>query len=73
MGIRLKVKGLKSPFPLLLFPASSDQYRLSTRSMGIVPIDAMGTQKNIAQHTCQAGADYILALKGNQGKYFRVN
>lgn len=34
----------------------------------IVTIDAMGTQKNIAQHICQAGADYILALKGNQGK-----
>jgi predicted transposase YbfD/YdcC len=34
----------------------------------IVTIDAMGTQKKIAQHICQAGADYILALKGNQGK-----
>jgi len=28
----------------------------------------MGTQKKIAQQICQAGADYILALKGNQGK-----
>lgn len=34
----------------------------------IVTIDAMGTQKKIAQRICQAGADYILALKGNQGK-----
>jgi predicted transposase YbfD/YdcC len=34
----------------------------------IITIDAMGTQKKIAQQICQAGADYILALKGNQGK-----
>lgn len=34
----------------------------------IITIDAMGTQKNIAQQICQAGADYILALKGNQGQ-----
>ena len=34
----------------------------------IVTIDAMGTQKKIAQQICQAKADYILALKGNQGQ-----
>ena len=34
----------------------------------IITIDAMGTQKKIAQQICQSGADYILALKGNQGK-----
>lgn len=33
----------------------------------IVTIDAMGCQKNIASQIIKAGADYILALKGNQG------
>lgn len=33
----------------------------------IITIDAMGTQKTIAKQIRQAQADYILALKGNQG------
>jgi predicted transposase YbfD/YdcC len=33
----------------------------------IVTIDAMGTQKAIAQSICDKGAEYVLALKGNQG------
>ena len=33
----------------------------------LVTIDAMGTQKNIAQLIINKGADYCLALKGNQG------
>lgn len=33
---------------------------------GIVTIDAMGTQKDIAERIVKAGADYILAVKGNQ-------
>jgi predicted transposase YbfD/YdcC len=33
----------------------------------IVTIDAMGTQKVIAEQVVQGGADYVLALKGNQG------
>jgi predicted transposase YbfD/YdcC len=33
----------------------------------IVTIDAMGTQKDIAQLIIEKGADYCLALKGNQG------
>lgn len=33
----------------------------------IVSIDAMGTQLKIAIAIIQAGADYLLALKGNQG------
>jgi predicted transposase YbfD/YdcC len=32
----------------------------------IVTIDAMGTQKAIAERVIQEGADYVLALKGNQ-------
>ena len=32
----------------------------------IVSIDAMGTQKEIAQRIVDKGADYVLALKGNQ-------
>ena len=32
----------------------------------IVTIDAMGTQKEIAQRIVDRGADYVLALKGNQ-------
>jgi predicted transposase YbfD/YdcC len=34
----------------------------------IVTIDAMGTQKNIAGLIIDAEADYVLALKGNQGE-----
>jgi len=33
----------------------------------IITIDAMGTQKAIAEQVVAAGADYVLALKGNQG------
>jgi predicted transposase YbfD/YdcC len=33
----------------------------------IVTIDAMGTQKPIAEQVVAGGADYVLALKGNQG------
>jgi predicted transposase YbfD/YdcC len=33
----------------------------------IITIDAMGTQKEIAQRIIAAEADYVLALKGNQG------
>lgn len=33
----------------------------------IVTIDAMGCQKNIAQTIVEQEADYVLALKGNQG------
>ncbi len=32
----------------------------------VVTIDAMGTQKAIAQQITEAGADYVLAVKGNQ-------
>lgn len=32
----------------------------------VVTIDAMGTQKEIAKTLVDKGADYILALKGNQ-------
>jgi predicted transposase YbfD/YdcC len=32
---------------------------------GIVTIDAMGTQKAIAEEVIRGGADYVLALKGN--------
>jgi predicted transposase YbfD/YdcC len=33
----------------------------------IITIDAMGTQKAIAERIIEGGADYVLALKGNQG------
>ncbi len=33
---------------------------------GIITIDAMGTQKAIAEEIIAGGADYVLALKGNQ-------
>ena len=32
----------------------------------IVASDAIGYQKGIAQTICDLGADYVLALKGNQ-------
>ena len=34
----------------------------------IITIDAMGCQKEIAATIIGKGADYVLALKGNQGK-----
>jgi hypothetical protein len=33
----------------------------------IITIDAMGTQKAIAEQIIAGGADYVLALKGNHG------
>jgi predicted transposase YbfD/YdcC len=33
----------------------------------IITIDAMGCQRNIAEKIVDKGADYVLALKGNQG------
>lgn len=36
----------------------------------IVTIDAMGTQKAIAQQITEQGGDYVLALKRNQGNLF---
>ena len=33
----------------------------------IVSIDAAGCQKNIAEKLIESGADYLIALKGNQG------
>jgi predicted transposase YbfD/YdcC len=36
----------------------------------IITIDAMGTQKEIARQIIAAEADYVLALKGNQGTLY---
>jgi len=36
----------------------------------IVTIDAMGTQRNIVAKICEKKADYVLTLKGNQGKLY---
>jgi len=33
----------------------------------IVTVDAMGTQRDIAEQICAAKGDYVMALKGNQG------
>ena len=37
----------------------------------IVTLDAMATQTEIAQQIKSGGGDYVLALKGNQGKLFQ--
>jgi predicted transposase YbfD/YdcC len=37
----------------------------------IVTIDAMGTQKEIAQLITEGGGDYVLSLKGNQGNIYQ--
>jgi len=34
----------------------------------VITIDAMGCQKKIAQQIVQQDGDYVLSLKGNQGK-----
>jgi predicted transposase YbfD/YdcC len=39
-------------------------------SGSIITIDAIGCQKNIATLIRQQGADYVLALKGNQGNLY---
>ena len=41
--------------------------RLVDIKVSIITIDAMGTQKAIAKQIVDAQADYVLALKGNQG------
>jgi predicted transposase YbfD/YdcC len=41
--------------------------RLVDINGAIITIDAMGTQKAIAEQVVAGGADYVLALKGNQG------
>ena len=38
---------------------------------GIITIDAAGCQKAIAQDIIESGADYVLALKGNQGTLYQ--
>ena len=40
--------------------------RALERAGCLVAVDAMGCQKTIAQEIIEAGADYVLALKGNQ-------
>ena len=42
--------------------------RLLDISGCVVTLDAMGCQKEIAQQITQQGSDYVLALKGNQGR-----
>src|SRR3954464_6484019 len=39
---------------------------------GIVTLDAMGCQKTIASRILERGADYLLVLKANHSKAFRV-
>jgi predicted transposase YbfD/YdcC len=41
--------------------------RLVDLNGAIITIDAMGTQQAIAEQIVDQGADYVLALKGNQG------
>ena len=41
--------------------------RLIDAQGAIITIDAMGAQKAIAEEVIRGGADYVLALKGNQG------
>jgi predicted transposase YbfD/YdcC len=38
----------------------------------IITIDAMGTQTAIAKQIVEGGADYVLALKGNQGSLYEA-
>ena len=38
----------------------------------IITIDAMGTQKAIAEQIVDSKADYVLALKGNQGTLYQA-
>jgi predicted transposase YbfD/YdcC len=46
--------------------------RLVDTHGAIITIDAMGTQKAIAEPIVEGGADYVLALKGNQGALYQA-
>ena len=48
--------------------AIPEQLKLVDIRGAIITIDATGTQESIAQQVVQSKADYVLALKGNQGK-----
>lgn len=47
--------------------AIPDLLQMLSIAGAIITIDAMGCQKNIAELILSKGADYVLALKGNQG------
>ncbi len=47
--------------------AIPEALRLVDIKGSIITIDAMGTRKAIAETIVNGGADYVLALKGNQG------
>ena len=51
--------------------AIPDLLRLLDVSGCIVSIDAMGRQKEIAQTILEREADYVLAVKGNQGRRYQ--
>lgn len=38
----------------------------------IVTLDAMGAQETTVNQLCKAGADYVIALKANQGALYEV-
>ncbi|EAC0928206.1 ISAs1 family transposase, partial [Salmonella enterica subsp. enterica] len=38
----------------------------------LITIDAMGCQKDIAELICKKEGDYLLAVKGNQGKLYNA-
>lgn len=38
----------------------------------LITIDAMGCQKDIAELICKKEGDYLLAVKGNQGKLYHA-
>src|SRR3977135_1441580 len=58
------VKATEKSNEIIAIPKLLD---LLTIDGAIVPIDAMGCQREIAQKIIDKKADYILALKGNQG------
>ena len=39
----------------------------------LVTVDAMGCQRDIAKDILDAGADYLLAVKGNQGRWPKIS
>jgi predicted transposase YbfD/YdcC len=48
-------------------PAVPELLKLLYIKGAIVTLDAMGAQEEIVETICQAEADYVIALKGNQG------
>ena len=52
-------------------PPSPSCYSCWSSPVASITIDAMGCQREIAREIIEAQADYLLAVKENQGRLYR--